>query len=70
MPPPGGPCRGGTGLLVILSEQAVMGHSPTAANKSVADVEAGMFQKEAGQVPFKLLPVDLGQGKSRWRPAG
>lgn len=70
MPPPGGRCRGGTGRLVMPSEQAVTGHSPTATNKSMADVEAGMFQKEAGHVPFKLLPVDLGQGKSRWQPAG
>lgn len=43
---------------------AVMGHSCMAAMKSAADLEAGIFQWEAGQVPFTVFHVDLGQRKS------
>lgn len=45
---------------------AVMGHSCMAAKKSAADLEAGIFQWEAGRVPFTVFHVDLGQRKSGW----
>lgn len=43
---------------------AVRGHSCMAAKKSAADLEAEIFQWEAGQVPFTVFHVDLGQRKS------
>lgn len=43
----------------------------TSGNPSMAGLEVRMFQREAGQVPFKLLCIDLGQRKSRcWYQVG
>ena len=44
--------------------------SCTTGSQCRAGLEAGSFQREAGQVPFELFRVDSGQRQSWWRSPG